>query len=236
MDEQPKKEIDYRYERKYVVEKMGLAQINSIIKLHSAAFVEAYPTRCINNIYFDSVDLTNYRAHIGGVDNRDKYRIRWYGDLEGTVNKPVLEIKSKKGYVGTKFNFPLKSFDFGPEYTREILVDTILQSESVPDQLKHAFRAAEVTLVNRYNRDYYKTLYDGSIRLTVDTKMEFYELARNRKTYMNKYHEKLLTIIELKYGSDNALDNVRRLQGLPFRMGQFSKYCFGIEQVTTKFS
>lgn len=228
--------IDYRYERKYVVERMSLAQISATIKLHSAAFVKAYPARYVNNIYFDSIDLSNYQEHIGGIDNRDKFRIRWYGALEGKVEKPVLEIKSKKGYVGSKYNYSLQPFVFGPEFSREKLIDVIIQSSTVPEQLKHLFRAAHLTLVNRYRRDYYKALYDSTIRLTVDTEMEFYELGRNRGSYMNKYSERKFTIIELKYGSENAPENVRRLQGLPFRMGQFSKYCYGIEQVTTQFS
>ena len=59
---------------KYVVENKDLTQINAIIKLHPGAFVEAYPARWVNNIYFDSVSLTNYREHIGGIDNRNKLK------------------------------------------------------------------------------------------------------------------------------------------------------------------
>ncbi len=234
---QEQEKIDFRYEKKYVVERMDLAKINAIIKLHSAAFVTAYPARWVNNIYFDSMDLTNYREHIGGIDNRNKFRIRWYGDLEGVVEKPVLEIKSKKGYVGCKFNYPLESFVFGPDFSRERLIGAILQSPAVPEKLKHTFGAANLTLVNRYHRDYYKALYDGTIRLTVDTQMIFYELSGGgRKNYLNEYSEDRLAIIELKYSAENAPKNVRRLQGLPFRMGQFSKYCYGIERVSTRFS
>ncbi len=82
-----------RYERKFMVTAMSLRAIESRIKLHPSYFREAYSQRYINNIYFDTQTLKYYHENERGVSNREKVRIRWYGDTFGAIQNPKLEIK-----------------------------------------------------------------------------------------------------------------------------------------------
>ena len=93
-----KKQIEmpnkYRYETKFSVIDLNRNEIENIIKSHPAIFHEIYFTRNVNNIYFDTVDFSSYIDNIEGVRDRKKVRIRWYGDLLGECNNPILEIKN----------------------------------------------------------------------------------------------------------------------------------------------
>ena len=85
----------FRYERKFLVSELNRFEIESIVRLHPAIFSEIYHQRSVNNIYFDTMNVSNYLDNINGVKQRLKVRIRWYGDLFGFIDKSVLEFKIK---------------------------------------------------------------------------------------------------------------------------------------------
>ena len=88
---------NYRYEIKYFIENGRFSDIKNIINLNPAIFTEVYHKRKVNNIYFDTIDFKNYHDNVDGATYRHKYRVRWYGEMEGIIQKPVFEIKSKMG-------------------------------------------------------------------------------------------------------------------------------------------
>ena len=88
---------NYRYERKSVISELTKNEIKALIKLHPAMFLESYPPRFVNNLYLDSVGMNNYFDNMAGLKERVKVRIRWYGRLFGSVEKPTLELKIKNG-------------------------------------------------------------------------------------------------------------------------------------------
>ena len=51
---------DYRYERKFFISELTKDEVESLVRLHPAWFSEIYNQRFVNNIYFDSLNLTNY--------------------------------------------------------------------------------------------------------------------------------------------------------------------------------
>ena len=100
----------FRYERKFLISQLSRHEIESIIRLHPAAFSEIYHQRFVNNIYFDTVGLSAYKDNLTGISDRLKVRIRWYGDLFCLIEEPFLELKIKRGFLGGKLRFPLASF------------------------------------------------------------------------------------------------------------------------------
>ena len=96
--------MKYRYERKFLIRGLEKNQVESIIKSHPGHFSEIFESRIINNIYFDTVNMSNFSENIIGISNRSKIRIRWYGSTFGNVENPLLEIKFKKGLLGRKKN------------------------------------------------------------------------------------------------------------------------------------
>ena len=56
------------------------------------------------SLYFDTVDYKFFKDNIEGTGNRVKARLRWYQNSNHTDNKikTTLELKKKRGFVGTK--------------------------------------------------------------------------------------------------------------------------------------
>ena len=160
-------EPEYRYERKFHAPDLTLDQVTMVVARHPAHFVKAYPSRRINNVYFDTADLSDFRAHLLGSDRRRKVRIRWYGESMGAARPAVLEVKAKRGTVGTKRHFKLPPLDFDGG------INTSAVREAVADGTPAAamagfFSCAQPALFNSYLRRYFVSV-DRRFRITIDT-------------------------------------------------------------------
>ncbi len=118
----------YRYERKFLIEDLHWSEIESYIKFHPSNFSEIFYQRFINNLYFDTVDMSSYWDNVDGVKDRQKFRMRWYGDLFGYIEKPTLEVKKKRGIVGTKESYPLLPCTFEENLDYETIQKSINKS------------------------------------------------------------------------------------------------------------
>ena len=132
-------DLQFRYERKFVLNDVDYTQVLSLIKIHSYAIKEIYHQRYVNNIYLDDVNLSCYSENVIGSEDRFKVRIRWYGDLFTYVEEPKLEIKIKKGVVGGKQIFTLPSIK-------------IIKNE--PNDIHKLF---EINILRKTNRSLSKT-------------------------------------------------------------------------------
>ena len=113
---------DYRYERKFFVENISSSAVEALVKNNPLMFSEIYHPRYINNIYYDTPLLNNYYDNLDGNFNRNKVRIRWYGDLTGHKINSNLEIKIKKGELGKKLFYPIKNFSINRKATNNLFI------------------------------------------------------------------------------------------------------------------
>jgi SPX domain protein involved in polyphosphate accumulation len=192
-------------------------------------FVEAYPPRHVNNIYLDTPEMDCYYENIGGVEQRRKVRIRWYGDLFGAIRKPVLEFKIKDGLVGVKETYPFPSFTLDEHFTRAYF-QQVIAAGALPQEIKYYLRDLDPVLVNRYYRWYYASV-DGCFRVTVDTDMCFYNIRRLSNPFMYHQHDRQNVVIELKYDAQHDPVASRVAHRFPFAVTKSSKYVMGIERV-----
>ena len=87
-----------------IVEKIG---DNWAVKIISNFFFrKQYPDRKVNSIYFDDINYSSILENLDGVSSKKKIRVRWYGSQNKLIN-PILEIKSKKGFVTKKENYQI---------------------------------------------------------------------------------------------------------------------------------
>lgn len=215
----------YRYERKYTTFRDD-KYIETSLKTHPAIFSEIYTKRYINNIYFDTSKLDFFYDNVGGKAKRYKFRIRWYGDLFGTINSPILEVKIKDGNVVTKNSFFLNSFELSNNYNINQILEVVNKS-NVEERIKGMFNCLHPTLINRYNRKYFLDL-SKNYRTTIDYNIEFYNpfLANFDKfKYIDNEN-----VLELKY--DQSLDKEAKIISdyLPYRLTKNSKYVKGIKK------
>ena len=219
---------DYRYERKFLIRELTQYEVESIVKFHPTIFTEIYYQRYVNNIYFDSFSFINFYENVEGATDRMKIRVRWYGDLFGSIEKPILEIKIKKGLLGKKISMPIKSFELTTATDLSEILNTM--KSSLKDSLNIDFNSLKPTLLNRYSRSYYQS-GNGSYRITIDSDQVFYQINERSNIYLNQISEKDEVILELKYDQeyDSAANYVTN--ELPFRMTKNSKYVTGVQKI-----
>jgi hypothetical protein len=148
------------------------------------------------------MDFADYRAALGGVGNRSKTRIRWYGDPTGQAEKPVLERKIKAGRVGRKTATAMPPLSFDRECSlRDYLKRAIRHDRD--DCLYRSLSGRRPVCFNSYLRRYYSTPA-GEYRITVDKDVVyagvgFFDGRRRGSSRDGNI------IVELKFSEDKAM-------------------------------
>ncbi len=206
-----------RFERKYRIENLSLAEVRHLLHVHVASFSTLYPDRQINNIYFDSPDLLTYRLNTAGVGYRKKYRVRWYGDDPRQVSNPQFEIKIKKNELGEKQIFPVDSF-------------SLTHLQPLTQQINQLAKGGNLllpVLLNSYKRSYLISR-DGRFRVTIDHHMHYHGLLRQAHFLRYTLGDPAI-ILEMKYEAEDDESLHAITQNLPFRQSKHSKYVVGVE-------
>lgn len=160
-------------------------------------------------LYYDTDDLSLYKAHQNGVLNRYKVRARNY--VESSLSFFEVKYKNNKGRTKkTRIKQPEitdflenESVDFLKQTTQEILPETLKGILWVNYQ--------RLTLVSKV----------GAERLTIDLNLTF-EFDEQQKVYA------AIVIAEVKQekvGQSPFIDLMRKYR---LKQGGISKYCFGI--------
>ena len=217
----------YRYERKFVANKTSRLAAELLVKQNSAFFVPMFYPRKVNNIYFDTPGLDCYFDNLFGNGNRWKARIRWYGDVFGTVEKPILEFKIKKGLVGTKKSFALPSFVLNEKEFYPNVFQTVFQKAELQTEIYERLKTLQAVLLNSYNRSYFASI-NKKFRITVDTELEYYNLRPSWNFFPTPFHEMDKTVVELKYDEQWDAEAKEITNEFPFRLDKNSKFVAGM--------
>jgi SPX domain protein involved in polyphosphate accumulation len=217
---------EYRYERKFQLLNHSKTEVDNLIFLHPAMFREIFYERQINNIYFDSFGFKSFYANTEGDRNRKKFRIRWYGEKFGSIDKPTLEVKIKKGLVGKKLAIPLSSFQLDRYFDFELfsksMKSDIKEIEELTDLLSYC-----PVLLSSYKRRYFLS-FDQKFRLTVDYDQSFCRMDKLNNFFLAENIDQETVIVELKYEIENETFANEVITKFPFRMTKNSKYVNGI--------
>ena len=217
-----------RYERKFLISNLDLREVESVIKFNPFIFSEIFYKRRVNNIYLDSLDFENYMDNIQGNSDRVKIRIRWYGEMFGLIEKPVLEIKIKQNKLGEKRRFPLKPFVLDKRVSNDFLQKKVFNKSNLPAWLIETLKLYKVSLLNSYKRRYFISR-DKQYRITLDEDLIFFKIGNRNNSFKEKILDKKNTILELKYNRKNDWKASQITQYFPFRMTKSSKYVYGLE-------
>lgn len=216
-----------RFERKFVLENQSLAFAENMIKMNPGAFRGIYKKRRINNIYFDTPNLTNYYDNHFGKNQRTKIRVRWYGETMGEIKHPILEFKMKFGAAGKKKSFPLKSFVLKNNFTKKDWI-SLFNASDLPEFVLEELKNNVPSLLNSYERKYFQS-FDGLFRFTLDYNLSFFNIRLNNNHFLEQSFKEPTQIIELKYDLKDDKKVKRITSTLPIRLHKFSKYVRGIE-------
>ena len=218
-----------RYERKFSINEDAYSWLIDKVMSHPSLFNEIFHKRQINNLYLDSIELDNYQANLRGSPTREKTRIRWYGDLFQTINKPALEIKRRFGLVGDKLVYPLNPIEISKQYCWQAIVDaqktSTNQEESELLVIIDKLSCQVPSIVNSYYRRYFISS-NGKFRITIDTEINYFSTNTG---WINPFSIKEQHIImELKYDQEDAKEAPHVSNYFPYRLARNSKYINGI--------
>tara|TARA_Y100001958_G_C21155717_1_gene490794 strand:- start:351 stop:1025 length:675 start_codon:yes stop_codon:yes gene_type:complete len=206
-----------RFERKWLFKSSDhLTLINSLTR-SKLFFRNQYPLRNVNSIYFDSHDYISIRQNLDGVSNKKKIRIRWYGEKD-VLTKPIIEIKSKKGFETKKESIPIKDLD-------NLKLFSIENLKIIQDKLNLKLKQKKIiypVLTTHYEREYFISS-NGKIRATVDYNLKSIFLSNLSQIDIIK-NFKNICILELKYST--GLDKYVRenLKDISLRLSKNSKF------------
>ena len=218
-----------RYERKFLYPYSTADDvIQRVVLCNPFGFREIYHRRTVNNIYFDSPAYHYYHQNVSGDAEREKIRLRWYGDQFGAINAPVLEIKKKYGVVGDKLSFALSEIQknlntLGVSTLRTLIEEQLYKTDNLA--LYARMKTLTSTLFNSYERRYF--LSDCKrFRITVDYNMAFYNPNyphfESSKVAIND------VVLELKYELDHDKSCRELTQHFSSRLSKNSKYVRGV--------
>lgn len=221
MEIQPNK----RYELKMTFDNLHRYRAEAWVKTNRFAFHTAYPTRVVNNIYFDSSGLDALNDHLSGVETRRKLRFRWYGEQVDQIHGQ-LEVKHKEGDTGWKWTeiveAPLRLNNMTWDEIHSILLSNCDAKIAV------LLQSARPVLINQYRRDYYVSA-DGNIRITLDYDLNTYQQRFSGKPniqFNDPY--KNTVVIEFKCDIEHAKQMADVLAQFPLRVNAYSKYLNGM--------
>jgi len=205
----------YRYERKFV---LAINRLNGLLaSLYSQNYLEQYPERRINNIYYDDYNFSSVSENLDGLSQRKKYRVRWYGEKDENSNK-TLEIKVKNEFMNYKINVRLGLLKLNNVYDFNNFNNDVIKSLNEKNEYYYhnLLLRKRPTLFNSYKRMYFQNHHDD-IRLTIDTDLYFFSPITNLN-----FKEKNI-IIEAKFNRDvNFLNKFKHLS-----LTRYSKYVKG---------
>ncbi len=194
--------------------------VRSNLLLHPAGFRELFRDRQVNNIYFDTFDLTTFHQNVDGVNQRKKFRMRWYGEVIQTMKSPQFEIKIKHNELGTKKVTACEDLSF-----TELERITELANEKSEN-----FTPLFPALLNSYERSYMSSA-DGRFRITIDQNLYYYSML-GRTDFNGYLVQEPGVILEVKYEEEDDNKAGFILQNLPYRHTKSSKYVNGVSMTT----
>lgn len=214
-----------RYEIKMVHQNIQRYVVEKWVRSNPFAFRTAFPTRVVNNIYFDTEDFDTFNDHLSGVEARRKLRFRWYGE---TVEEIVgqLEVKHKQGDTGWKWIEPMEGLLNLKEMDWQTI--QVFFSDRADPRLQTMLACAQPAMINQYRRDYYISA-DNQIRLTLDYDLKTYQQQNRFKpnlAFANPYMD--VVVIEFKCALTHADQMADVLAQFPLRVEAYSKYVNGV--------
>jgi hypothetical protein len=224
-----------RYERKFVYTHLSAEDlIDTEVLCNGFGFREIFHRRTVNNLYLDDQNMSFYRQNVAGDEEREKFRIRWYGDDFQNVTNPTVEIKKKFGAVGDKVSFKYKSFTAQLNTVAADLFKTNIEktAETHKDlKLASSLACLQPSLYNSYERRYFLSACE-LYRITVDYNMSFYNPA-----FSNFAVSKVAlsdVVLELKYAVKDDKEARHLSQQLSSRLSKNSKYVRGVDLIHHK--
>ena len=220
---------DARYEIKFAGRVYDRDRVLVWLKTHAFGFRVAYPSRRINNIYFDSHNLSTFTTNLSGDSARSKYRLRWYGETM-EPEAAVYEQKVRRNKLGFKIAFPINKMLNLRKNPWHQVCDTI-KNQLPPEQRLLANKTGQPIILTRYHREYFVS-NDNSIRITLDTDHTAYDQRQaSMPNLLKASNTPSPLIVEVKFGYGLEQSGQEVVKDIPLRISRHSKYMVSVSSI-----
>jgi hypothetical protein len=215
-----------RYEVKMTCDEMYLPDVHTWLNLHPDTFIEAYPPRQVNSLYFDTRENDCLMDNLIGTGQRQKLRFRWYGAGYSAV-RGALELKRKLNQLGWKVHYPVPvTFDLMTTSWSSLMWQMREQVDG-PFSIWLSY-LNQPTLINSYTREYYESM-DHQVRVTIDYDQVAYEqITHLTPNLVDKAPIPSQVVVEIKADATLHRRVSDVLSSLPLQVGRNSKYVSGL--------
>lgn len=210
-----------RYEQKLVLEQHQLDALTYRLSLQGCLLKKLHPPREVNNLYFDSWDMSDMQEHISGVLSRSKYRVRWYDNDQQNMK---FEVKIKNNQLGWKERYPIQHKiawrKKWTQITREL-------AASLPESFRPNFLLkCHPVLINNYHREYF-VIANKDCRLTIDSELNYYSqrMSPYPNTVRGQSDDRL--VLEIKCDRENHNSIKSAMKHINGSFQSYSKYLEG---------
>jgi len=204
---------DFRFEKKWVFTKLDKVTLFSNLINSKLFFREQYSERTVSSVYFDNLNLKSAFDNLDGVSNREKFRVRWYGNNTEIFNNPILENKIKKNFQGYKIFFKLNDFD-----KKKLDNENLFQLTKSVNKLILNKNLYPISMTN------YKRIYlisaNNEIRATLDFDLQYKKLNNYIENFFTKVED---IVLEFKYPASMDTYLRKQISGIT-RISKNSKY------------
>ena len=222
---------ELRHEIKFVGRATEVQRLLTWVRTHAAAFDEPYPSRRVNNVYFDTHSLAAFRENLAGGSRRMKLRYRWYGDTFEPA-RGTLEVKRRRAGIGWKQSFRAPGVSL-PNASWSA-VRRQLRAKLGREARLWLDASPLPVILNRYDRRYFLSR-DGRVRLTVDWNQRVYDQRFGAAPNLRRASNLPATlVVELKFALPDHSRAREIVQSLPLRLSRNSKYVLGVQAGATR--
>jgi SPX domain protein involved in polyphosphate accumulation len=212
---------DYRYEIKFVLNSVKLSDAMQWLYTSTTANKE-YENRIVNSIYFDDIGFSSIRDNLAGVAQRNKFRLRWYGNQQSGLG---FEVKIKSGRLSRKEIYPV---NLTKDNLMELSVGDIASSCLKDLAMKNVIFDDYMipTLKVSYEREYYET--HNGIRITIDQHINFSDLYLHTMFAEEKPIHYPFNVMEVKFDPSMKKEVSKLIKPLHTTPTRHSKYLVGM--------
>ncbi len=170
-------DLTERQEIKYTFDGVDVGHLRMLMRNLFRRQVHNNSVSIVRSIYFDDATFTALNANLDGLGHRRKLRLRWY-DSPLPERTAFLEVKWRRNRLTGKHRMRLESsVDIGGLDYRTIRREL---ERAMPEKIETEFRGSpDPVLIVEYRREHF-VVPDGSIRMTLDYDLRFYDQSGKR--------------------------------------------------------
>ncbi len=224
-----RQDLAARREIKYVMHGTDIGCIRKLLEVNTRRQIHNTKVSTVRSVYFDDVRLSACQANLHGLGTRRKLRMRWYDQLLPGQDG-FLEIKWRDNRVTGKHRMHVSCQQSLSELSYKHWISGLV--DAVPTTyVRELLTYSEPVVIVEYRREHFVS-DDGSLRLTIDYDLCFYDQTGKQfvsTSFAHRARDFLVLEGKTPVGREHELKEL--LYPMALRASRCSKYVYGCQML-----